>query len=396
MRSSKPLERERNQDMTAFGRLALAAVSLLALATACSTFEGLSVAKPGNKADGGSAKPGCHHAFPQAPSTLNSAPGEREFVVAVRTVDYGEAGADRSSPDFSNIGFDLDDKCTGAGEGPSCRVPAWAADHPDGPDGRDNAASSPIATEDGGGDAPVATLDNAAQSSGLVSMVLRIRGYNGTPVDADVAVELFAATRSPDPLHSVPNPPLWDGSDVWKAHVEWTAPADDGDGGSLPGPWLAKYQSDRAYVSNGVLVAHFERTRGAPAYNFSNVWIQARIEADGRPDGKPSLRDGVYAGRLRIDDALAAVEYSPDPSTGQATCTDSPGYAAAKKRACALADIGSSGDDPSAPCDATSWAWRFEAEPALLSDEVDPTRERDFRKCPPDLSPANDHCSSLE
>jgi hypothetical protein len=382
--------------MTAFGRLELAAAPLFALVTACSTFEGLTLAKSRNTGDAGSTKQRCHHATPQPPSLLSSGPGEHELVVAVRTVDFGEAGPGRSSPDFSNIGFDLDGKCTGQGEGPSCRKPSWADDHPDGPDGRDNAAASPLATDDAGNGAPAANLNDVMHSAGLLTTVLRIRGYNGTPVDWDVEVALFAATRSPDPLTSVPNPALWDGNDVWKPLVEWTAPADAPDGGSLPGPWLAKYPADGAYVSNNVLVAHFPLTRGAAAYNFSNAWIQARIEDDGLLDGKRSLRDGVFAGRLSIDDALAGVEFALDPNTLQATCTDSPGYLAAKKRACALADIGFSGDDPSAPCDATSWAWRFEAEPALLSDEIDPSRESDFRKCPPALSPANDHCTSLE
>ena len=44
------------------------------------------------------------------------------------------------------------------------------------------------------------------------------------------------------------------------------------------------------------------------------------------------------------------------------------------------------------PTDAASWAFNFEADSAVLTDEVEPTRVADFHICPPETRPANDHC----
>jgi hypothetical protein len=373
----------------------------------CSTFEGLELDESAPPIDAGPMPASCRHAVPALPSPLPSGPGDNEFVVAVRTMDFGEGASKGGSQGPLDIGFDLDGECTGQGEAASCRRPEWADEHSDGTDGRDNVIGTVLASRSAEGEAPAAALINNGASVGLATSVLRVRGYNGTLVDGDVQVDVFAATRSPDVLQSVPNPALWDGTDVWKPYVEWTIPQD---GSTAPAPVIAKYESDRAYVTNDVLVAHFESVRNAATYEFSNAWLQATIvdsasidalsgsvdASDGPTHGKWALRDGIFAGRLQIDSWLASAEYVIDPVTGEQTCTDSPDYPAEKSSACALADLRASGDDPAESCDAVSWAWRFEAEPALLSDEVDPSRASDFRKCPPELSPEEDSCSSLE
>jgi hypothetical protein len=277
----------------------------------------------------------------------------------------------------------------------------WATQHDDGDDGRDNAVSELYASD--GGDTAASAQVNDLIGKGMLTTVLRIHGYNGSPNDSSVQVELFGASRASGRLNTIPNTPPWDGTAVWNPLVEWTAPAPGPDGGNDKTPLVRSlYESDRAYVSNGELVAHFKSARGATALLFSNVFIQARIEQlTPKPDGGGAptsweLHGGTFAGRLKMDDLLAAVALVPDPTTGGPTCTDAPSYAAAKKRVCATADIRYGDDDASRPCDAASWAWRFDTGAALLSNNVDQLRSSAFNPCSKETSPSNDRCDTLE
>jgi hypothetical protein len=315
--------------------------------------------------------------------------GDHEFLVAFHHLNYTPPGG------IEVVGFDLDGKCTGQGEGSSCRPPVWAGPHQDGPEGRDNSVTASFLA-DAGTRAEQAKQADDSVEKGLITTVMRVRHYNGLPIDGSVDVDVFGVTRSPNLLAQEPNPATWDGSAVWKPIVEWLLPVTTADGGELWNAGHPKYTSSQAYVVDNTLVAHFDTARGAPNFNFSNLWIQARME-DPKGDGKWSLRDGVYAGRLRIDDVLGNTEYTPDPATGKPfTCTDSESYLQTKRSTCAAADIGFAGDDPEAPCDAASWAWMFDADPAQLSDEVDMTRAGDFHVCPEGSRPSEDHCASLD
>jgi hypothetical protein len=228
--------------------------------------------------------------------------------------------------------------------------------------------------------------------NGYLTTVLRIRNYDDLPSDGSVDVELFAATRASGERNTIPNPPNWDGSDVWNPLVEWTAPGDpNSDGGKTE--VIARYRSDRAYVDDNVLVAHFQEALGADNLHFADQFFQARIEK--RTPTSWTLHDGVSAGRLSIDDVLAVVQFTADPKTGMPMCTDSPSYAQQKRTLCALADIRYADNDSSAPCDGASWAWRFDTGPAILSNDVNPVRGSDYNPCPMETSPAFDSCASL-
>jgi hypothetical protein len=360
--------------------LACAAVSW-----SCSTFEGLSIAHRKLNREGGAAA--CGHAKVVPPPTDHfTDQADLELVVALRT--FGLPAADFSN---ESIGLDLDGKCTGEGEGSSCLEPSWAGEHRDGRDGRDNAVGGQYLS-DGGTLASKAAWREAAANSGRVTTVLRVRHYDGFTDDDDIAVDWLEATRSPDSVGQVPNPPSWDGLDDWKPFVEWSLPATPADGG--PG-WSAKYTSSSAYVTNLSVVAHFDLVRLAPALYFSDVWIQASILQGG---SSLALHEGVFAGRVRLDDLLANEEHLPDPATGtNHTCKDSLDYAQAKRATCGLADIGFAvSADPSAPCDAASWAWTFDAAPARLASDVDPTVLSILHECPEGTRPSEDHCATLD
>jgi hypothetical protein len=348
-----------------------ALVSIAAAMSACSTFEGLSLERLHAEA--------CKLAqVVPAPEVFDNAVLGHTFEVAVRRFDFSRGDG--------SVGFDLDGTCTGQGQGPSCQPPKWAVNHDDDPGGRDNVMSELFEMDDGG---MVNNQANAVIEDGFLTTVLRIRNYDGLPSDGSVDVDLFAATRASGDRNTDPNPPIWDGSAVWNPLVEWTVP--NGDEGTAE--VVAQYRSDRAYVSDHVLYAHFKDALGANLL-FSEEIFQARIEKLSPTSW--TLRDGVGAGRLSIDQALGFLQFSADQATGMPMCTDSPSYSAMKKRVCALADIRATDNDSSAPCDGASWAWRFDTGPMILSNDVNPVLRSAFTQCPPETSPAFDSCASLD
>jgi hypothetical protein len=313
--------------------------------------------------------------------------GDHDFVVAIRRYLFAELDGGRQA-----IGFDLDGKCTGPGlDGSSCRLPSWATEHADGPGGRDDTIE--LYYWD-----PQSLRAQAEQSTevvnqGLLTYAIRVGGYNGTKNDDEVDVAFLAVTRSDSLSMFRPNPPMWDGSDSWTPLVEWIESTGRVEGGAK---WTAKYVSSKAYVTNDTLVAHLRFALGTAHFNFSEIWIQGDL-IEGIPgDGQWSLKNGIFAGRVKVDDLLADVEFSPDRASGTPyTCTDSPGYPEAKRKACALADIGSKGDDPADLCDAVSWQWMFDADPAKLGDNVDTTTAGTSHSCVVGKRPSDDRCATL-
>ncbi|MBW2526133.1 MAG: hypothetical protein JRI23_18270, partial [Deltaproteobacteria bacterium] len=86
---------------------------------------------------GGAGGGVCSHAtWPSPPASADPGTNDVDFVVAARSIDFGEADLSQGA----TVGYDLDNHCTCQGEGDSCREPEWAvANHCDGPAGRDNA-----------------------------------------------------------------------------------------------------------------------------------------------------------------------------------------------------------------------------------------------------------------
>ena len=100
------------------------------------------------------------------------------------------------------------------------------------------------------------------------------------------------------------------------------------------------------------------------------------------------------AGRFKTDDFLAGLETVKD-AANKPICINSPNYSTHKRNVCSMSDLTLYvSADPSAPCDATSWAFHFTARPALLSGvaELLPAQPN----CQPEDRPANDSCANLE
>src|SRR5947207_439555 len=83
-------------------------LTIVALTTACSTFDGLTLASHEAGAASGSRGEPCILAQPEQPPQIHSDPSEHDFVVVFRKLDFGTPGGDGGSPDPQNIGFDLD------------------------------------------------------------------------------------------------------------------------------------------------------------------------------------------------------------------------------------------------------------------------------------------------
>src|SRR5690349_19305932 len=112
------------------------AVSIIA---ACSAFEGLKV--DDSRVSASKDGEACVLVKPKlAPSVPIMPPPGTEFVVAVTSIDLGEPRPDGTIPDFSTVGFDLDNTCTTSIKAGTCRKPTWPTEaNLDGPGGRDNA-----------------------------------------------------------------------------------------------------------------------------------------------------------------------------------------------------------------------------------------------------------------
>lgn len=379
-----------------------AATLALTLTMGCADFQGLTLAKARDLSDSDART--CVHARPPEAPIVPPLSFDNEFVVAVRKVDLGEPDSAGHTTDFRNVGFDLDNTCTGQGEAPTCRRRAGAEPSIDGPGGRDNAMFGFFSTQAAGG--PNTTNSNQSAEIGVLTAVMRISGYNGATNDGSVEVALYAASAchigasKGMPKYVCPTDEggslLWDGRDVWTPLVDWIEPVLSAGGDPTYDYHHPKYRSTHAYVAGGMLIAHFDRATGGIAIRFSDLWIQARIERwGGEGDKLWALRDGMETGRANVDDLLATNEFLVDPETGDRICMDSEIYKRVRPTTCNLADIRFDGNDPSALCDAASWAWKFEAEPAQLGPGAFMVREADLRTCG-DQSPKNDHCDLLD
>jgi hypothetical protein len=366
--------------------LMLAVLALFAAAGCSSTFDDLELKK-----DTGTTT-SCEHAHPpRRPTTPTGEVIGVDFVAAVSEYDLGEVDQDTASERYRTMSYDLDDTCTGQGQGPSCESPSfWIGADPtsDGPEGRDNAHGATlhgIYKQRRSGSAT--DFANSAIGGGdTITMVIRVRGYNETTLDNQVDVAVFAATMNPK--GTTGKAPAWLGNDEWFAGDPWWVNKDENGDPSLEHP---VYFDAKAYVTDHTLVARLDELL-VPTVRLSHVVITADIVRTA--EGGWTLTNGIVAGRAKTDDFLIGLEFIIDDETGNWICRSSKNYWVNKRAICGSSDIGSvKSDDPSTPCDATSWGWRFDALPAKLAGTTGADR---MRNCQGDDSPETDSCANHE
>ncbi|MEM9877025.1 MAG: hypothetical protein AAF928_19155, partial [Myxococcota bacterium] len=307
----------------------------------------------------------------------------------------------------STIGYDLDGEC--GPDGPrSCTRPSFA-DRPasDGPDGIDNN----LARMFGAFSVLESSLTSEGLSAGIAAgewtILLAVRGYDGTADDPQVSVAILPSPGFRfDPCNGETDVPQWDGTDRWPVHATsllddgGDAGGGDGAGGDGAGACVGerdpalnrpRFVDDNAYVANGTLVASLPvagiTLSGGDVpvtITLSSGFITARVEAGERGW---TLRDGLLVGRWPSNDVLDAM--SNIATANGSLCVGDSLYTELKRAVCGFVDIATN-DVPTAVCDAISFAVAFDALPAELGavhrSTTVPTT------CPAGQDPADDTC----
>jgi hypothetical protein len=330
--------------------------------------------------------PCSHRAPPPRPTVTQEVSSLPDLVFAIRQSENALRD-DAGQRSYGEVGFDLDDTCTGEGQGPSCAEPSWAtASHKDGVDGIDNAWGQ-------------ISPESVHVDGSTPTMLFRVGSYSGQPDDDQVEVSLYAgfglAPRGD--AGDGGGDLLWDGHDQWKIMPEMLVPS------ASPSVEQPLYRDSQAYVSAGTLVAHFPKALWSPM-----LWVPSNpagpntlVPASGvvlaglldNVGGQWMLKDAVVDMRIRMNDGLTFAAQSPSgPAAGDTLCQNPVAYYGALQAFCAAVDIASvPGLPSSAPCDALSTAALFQASPALLG-EVLPPSQAVALKCAPGIHPATDDC----
>ncbi len=298
----------------------------------------------------------CNHAVPP-PRPVADDPsdgGDIEFITALSNVDFGLDGG--------IFGFDLDHVCTCPG--PESCVPQTTKQHCDDSQGRDNAGGaliqqfSALTTEFN------ADKINTNIASGLDSMLLRVRNYNGTANDTQVSLAVFVSTGTTSDA-GTNTPPKHDGNDHWGIDPSSLV--------GTPPPYVAVNEDLSAYVTNGVLVASVSfpfglgQSLGPNFLRLDGAYLVGVLTKSAT--GYSAA--GVITGRWDTRNLLTGMQGIKDPlNKGMFLCGTDPTYQGFKTAICAASDVAraASLDNSNAPCDALSTAVGFRTEPALLGD----------------------------
>jgi hypothetical protein len=337
-------------------RRALVALLGIALPTACTIVNGLHVPPPKPPAE--EAGDTCNHAgLPPPKQDAGDRTGPSDIVVAVNRFDLGlDAGA-------PVIGFDLDGVCTicngdGGGGRESC---ATTTAHCDDSQGRDNATQALFRGLQAFG-VDIGSSLNANIQSGISTVLIRVKNYNGLPDDPEVFVSIFGSPGLRQKLDDGGvsfTPPAFDGSDRWSLNQQELAPDVDD-----------KYVSVNAvegYVVDRQLVASLKTAslplRAGVAVDLQQLVLVATIDPS-----VPTITGGTFAARWLAVDALKAAGESSVPNDLETPLCNSTLFEQIIRPAiCPAADL-AIGGGPSAPCDALSVAFAFGSGPALLGE----------------------------
>jgi hypothetical protein len=332
------------------------------------------------------AEADCAHRQPPPPPEVTGRGGTLDLVLAMHTFVYGWASSDDAGkPKYQSIGFDLDNKCTGEGEGPSCQEPVWAtASHHDGVDGIDNVQGELVW--------PQGPESNTETTNG-VNILLRVRGYSGDANDDQVEVSLYYAPGL-SPREDGGLDLLWDGKDRWAASPDCLLPPTDGSTPSVDQP---RFVDDHAYVTNGVLVSRLQEglwqgTSDLPEPTRHVVIAGALTQNDG---GLWQMTNATIGFAVALKDYLFNTAWFPwGPGGAYQLCQAPTYYPLQVMNTCAIADIAFDSSSPTAPCDAISFGIGFDAIQARLGDVMDASA-LPLASCDPTLRAKLSSCDSL-
>ena len=304
---------------------------------------------------------------------------------ALSEVDLGDDPERSNAVRHRAIGYDIDALCSVA-DGASCPAPAWLTElERERPSGIDNSAGALFERLSDGLAALGSSETSARIRAGRGTMFLRIDGYSGALDDAVVAVSL---------ARTLPHAqPAWRGTDLWVLAAE-----DHGAAAEQP-----KQFDTRGYVAGGVMVARFPtlvfrlpNPDGVPLdILLSRVVVTCRLEPN-QVIQPFQARACVLSGAWHHKDALSrarGVSGSGSVSGCAAALPERAGHTRSFASSCASASMLTSVGGSANPCDAISFALRFETTPAFFdSQTLGALPEAPARCSTPEDDPALDGC----
>lgn len=314
------------------------------------------------------AGPGCALHRPPAPAGGEGSGPEVTFALRHILLDQGE--------EWRRIGYDLDGFCTQSVTDPSECAPR-TADAPreiDGVGGTDNSFGHQFAPFLLIADDRLAEEAMNDSDKGIGVILVTVRGWNGMPDDSSVDVivmqSVFGTPALPDggrPDPVVPDggiiyddggmPPLprWEGRDWWWVRHDNFLDSD---------PSIPLLRDDRAYVSGGTIVVRLPGrvpivlagSVRSSIFKLTGTTLTLRLSGDTR-----AVDEAILAGRWSIADGLEAAPYA-------GICVGTENYNRVRRLADLSADIRSMPGEPNpaVPCDAISFALRFDGVRAFV------------------------------
>ena len=281
---------------------------------------------------------------------------------------------------WDQIGYDLDGFCTDDFDSPvECMPRADAPVETDGPGGLDNAFGHQVVRFLLIGKPTLQENAIADSDKGIGVIVVRLRGWNGTANDTSVEVivaqSVFGTPELPD--GGVPVPMIPDGGVIyedggvppvprWEGRDYWWLRDDNFLGGDLDEPLL---RDDSAYVTDGVVVTRLPGrvpivlagSVRSTIFKLADTRLTLRLSPD-----FTTVEEAILAGRWSIADALEAAPYV-------GICVGSENYMFLMRLAELSADVRSTAGmpAPSVPCDAISFALRFDGMRAFVGGTSD-------------------------
>jgi hypothetical protein len=306
--------------------------------------------------------------IPQKPTGADT--GDIMFTVAVKSFNSALHPVDKTKPsgfDLDKVGgFNLDGLRTDPGEA-ACSIGTERALVRDECGGVDNTLTK-LVDKLRNLDPTSVLFDSSAEiNSGKSTLLLYVKGWNGTDNDPSVTVGAFSGVGIEQTSNGSLRP-NFDGGDKWlldAASVKVnTNPAESRD------------EVQDAYVRDGFLVSstRFQLRFGGPGVATRDSRIVARIV---KSKQTYILTDAIIAGRITTQALLTNFQYTNDEIGQDKTaylCRGNPTYEGVKSQICAVRDI--NGDpnkdrSPSTQCNAISYAIGFTTETALTGKPSD-------------------------
>jgi hypothetical protein len=327
-------------------------------------------------------EPTCNRIVPPSAPSVKNAGDTIEFTTAIRTIDLDE------EDDDPRFGFDLDNKCSCTTDGSSCKRPAYVDANKEICDdvrGLDNGTGVALARINALASGAISSiLINEGTSQGAWSILIRVRNYSGTANDDRVSVALYETP-------GMATAPAWDGTDSWPISNTTV-----GSTGTVDEP--ANFD-DKAYVHDGILVAHipktkllFRSTRLNLPLDLFDWTISAKIvPANG---DKWRLTEGTVAAKWSHPALFKGLsEFRYDENLEKKLCRDDIIYLQVKNLFCSSTDIlENPAAGESTECNAISFGMRFDTETAQLGMVTAPLPPPD-PLCNVNFDPVSDVCA---